>query len=150
MPRQTDTTESFILFTLADATYGLPSKSVKQMEMIEQITPVPNAPPFVEGVAFSRGHVVPAINLRVRFGFERIPHDLRSRLIVVSVDDRLVGLLVDAAREFISIDKDALKAPSEAMIGLTGQYIESIANLNNRVIFILNIAEILRFSDANA
>ena len=62
-------TESYILFELAGTTYALKSQDVKHMELVEQITPVPNAPPFVEGVVFSRGQVIPAINLRVRFGF---------------------------------------------------------------------------------
>ena len=53
------------------------------MEMIEDVTRVPNAPPFVDGVVFSRGQVVPVVNLRARFGFERAAFDLRSRLIVV-------------------------------------------------------------------
>ena len=51
--------------------------------MVEQVTPVPNAPPFVDGVVFSRGQVVPAVNLRARFGFERVADDLRTRLLVV-------------------------------------------------------------------
>ena len=54
------------------------------MEMVEHVTPVPNAPPFVDGVVFSRGRVVPAVNLRRRFGFDRVPYDLKTRLIVVA------------------------------------------------------------------
>ena len=54
------------------------------MEMVEHITRVPNAPPFVDGVVFSRGQVVPVVNLRARFGFERVADDLRTRLMVVA------------------------------------------------------------------
>ena len=74
---------SYILFTVAGTTYALPSGEVRHMEMIEDITRVPNAPAFVDGVVFSRGQVVPVVNLRARFGFERAPFDLRTRLIVV-------------------------------------------------------------------
>ena len=70
--------------------------------MVEHVTPVPNAPPFVDGVVFSRGQVVPAVNLRARFGFERAEYDLRTRLLVVQHGGRSVGLVVDAAREFVS------------------------------------------------
>ena len=75
--------DSYILFELTGTTYGLRSQEVKHMELVEQITPVPNAPAFVEGVVFSRGQVIPAINLRMRFGFPRQEHTARSRLIVV-------------------------------------------------------------------
>jgi purine-binding chemotaxis protein CheW len=117
------------------------------MEMIEHITPVPNAPPAVEGVVFSRGRVIPALNLRVRFGFERIGIDLRTRLIVVDVGGRAVGLLVDTAREFIAIAANAMQPPSDAISGLSGKYIESIATLGERIILILNLDEVINLAE---
>jgi chemotaxis signal transduction protein len=63
--------DNYILFTVAGTSYALPSQDVAHVEMIEQITKVPNAPAFVDGVVFSRGQVVPAINMRARFGFDR-------------------------------------------------------------------------------
>src|SRR3569623_1108963 len=91
--------KSFIFFELAGTTYAVETQAVQQMEMVEQITPVPNAPAFVDGVVFARGQVVPVVNLRARFGFPRIANDAKTRLIVGSQDDRTVGLLVDSARE---------------------------------------------------
>jgi chemotaxis signal transduction protein len=87
--------ETFILLELAGTTYAIRSNFVQQVMMIEHVTPVPNAISVVEGVVHARGRVVPALNLRVRFGFEKVPFDLRSRLIIVSVDGRVIGLLVD-------------------------------------------------------
>ena len=75
--------DHFILFIVAGTTYALPSHEVAHVEMVEQITRVPNAPAFVDGVVFSRGQVVPAVNLRARFGFERVPADIKTRLLVV-------------------------------------------------------------------
>ena len=72
---------------------------------------MPNAAPFVDGVVFSRGQVVPALNLRARFGFERAPYDLSTRLLVVHAGGRSVGLVVDAAREFVSIVRRAIQPP---------------------------------------
>jgi purine-binding chemotaxis protein CheW len=139
--------ESFILFELAGTTYGLRSGVVQQMEMIEQITPVPNTPEFVEGVVFSRGQVVPAINLRRRFGFEKISHDLRTRLVVVAHLGRTVGLVVDAAREFVTIPAAAIQPPPEALANMSGRYLQSIARLGDRLVLILNVDEILNFTN---
>lgn len=55
--------DSYVLFELTGTFYGIPSQLVQQMEMVEHITPVPNAPTFVEGVVFVRGQVIPAMNL---------------------------------------------------------------------------------------
>src|SRR5215211_5884319 len=116
--------ETYILCELAGATYGVPSAVVQHIEMIERITPIPNAAAAVEGVVFSRGQVIPALNLRVRFGFERAAFDLRTRLVVVEIDERVVGLIVDAAREFVPIDASAIEPPPDAMVGLAGNYLE--------------------------
>jgi purine-binding chemotaxis protein CheW len=142
--------EPFVLFELAGTTYAVRSQVVQQMEMVEHITPVPNAPIFVEGVVFSRGKVVPALNLRRRFGMEAVPHDLRTRLIVIAASGRTVGLLVDTAREFLAIPVEALKPAPETLTGLSGKYLESIATLGERLILILNVDEVLNFQEADA
>jgi purine-binding chemotaxis protein CheW len=147
MPDEKITAESFIVFELAGTTYALPSRVVQQMEMTEHITPVPNAPPAVEGVVFSRGQVIPTVNLRSRFGFEKIPIDLRTRLIVVNLGNRTVGLMVDSAREFLSIPQEAIQPPSEAISGLSGKYLDGIATLEDRMILILNLDEVINVAE---
>src|SRR6478672_7070671 len=74
-------TETYILFDLAGATYAIPSVNVQHVEMLEHVTMVPNAHRAIEGVVFSRGQVIPALNLRVRFGFPREERSLRTRVI---------------------------------------------------------------------
>jgi chemotaxis signal transduction protein len=133
----------YVLFSVAGTSYALPSHEVRHMEMVEQVTAVPNAAPFVEGVVFSRGQVVPVINLRVRFGFERAPRDLRARLLVVETAGRVVGLLADDAREFVPIRNAAIHPPSEAIAGLSGSYLEGVATLGERIVLILNLTRVV-------
>lgn len=140
-------TDTFILFAVAGTTYALRSREVAHVEMVEQVTAVPNATAFLDGVVFSRGAVVPALNLRARFGFERAPYDLSTRLLVVHAGGRTVGLVVDAAREFVSIDPAAINPPASALTGLSGRYLEGVANIGDRLILVLNLAEVLTFSD---
>jgi purine-binding chemotaxis protein CheW len=100
------TNETYVLFELAGSSYALRSSEVHHIEMLEHITPVPNTAPSVEGVVFSRGQVIPAMNLRVRFGFDRAAQTLRTRIIVAHSQERMVALIVDAAREFRSIPNE--------------------------------------------
>jgi purine-binding chemotaxis protein CheW len=141
-------TENFILFTLAGTTYALRTADVAHVEMVEQVTGVPNAAHFVDGVVFSRGQVVPALNLRARFGFEKAPYDLRTRLLVTQHDGRTVGLIVDSAREFMALADTAIQPPNSALTGLSGRYIQGIANLDDRLILVLDLTEVLDFSEA--
>jgi purine-binding chemotaxis protein CheW len=139
--------ETFILFSVAGTTYALRSRDVAHVEMVEQVTAVPNAPAFVDGVVFSRGAVVPALNLRARFGFDRAPYGVSSRLIVITHAGRTVGLIVDAAREFAAIDEAAIHPPAAALTGLSGRYLEGVANLGDRLVLVLNLEAVLAFSD---
>ena len=138
------TAEPYVMFELAGTTYAVSSHAVQRMEMVEHVTPVPNAPHFVDGVVFSRGRVVPAINLRRRFGFDSKVYDLQTRLIIVTHTDRAVGLIVDSARQFVTIPTDAIQPPPEGLAGTTGNYLGGIATLNGKVILILDVAEVLK------
>jgi purine-binding chemotaxis protein CheW len=135
--------EPFILLQLAGTTYGVRSRFVQQMDMIDKITPVPNAAPAVEGVVLARGQVIPAVNLRARFGFERIPYDLRSRLVVIKSGKRVIGLIVDTAREFLNLSTAAIEPPPDAISGLSGKYLEGIATIDGRMILVLNVEEVI-------
>ena len=136
--------DTFVLFELAGATYAVRSALVQQLEMIEHITPVPNAEASVAGVVFSRGQVIPAISLRRRFGFPEIEYDIRSRLIVVQTEGRSLGLIVDAAREFKRIPAESIEPPSETLGSTSGEYLEGIATGDDRMILVLKLDELIR------
>jgi purine-binding chemotaxis protein CheW len=148
MKEQDRNAESFVLFQVAETFYGLPSRNVQQMEMIDHITPVPNASAFVEGVVFSRGQVIPAISLRARFGLERVAHTARSRLIVTNLNGRLVGLIADSAREFISIPAESVQPPPEGLSGMSGKYLKGVATIAERVILIVDLDELINAGEA--
>jgi chemotaxis signal transduction protein len=135
--------DHLILFSVAGTTYALPSRDVAHIDMVEHVTRVPNAAPFIDGVVFSRGQIVPVINLRARFGFERVAADLRTRFLVANAGDRTVGLLVDACREFLTIDPSTIHPPSDALAGGASHYIGGIATIGERMIVILNLEQLL-------
>jgi purine-binding chemotaxis protein CheW len=135
--------DNYILFTIAGTTYGLSSHDVAHIELVEEVTRVPNAPGHVDGVVFSRGAVVPAVSLRARFGFERTPYDARTRLIVIQQAGRSVGLIVDAAREFVTIAPEIVHPPAEGITGRSGRYVRGVATVGDRMIMLLDVAELL-------
>jgi chemotaxis signal transduction protein len=140
-------TDHYILFVVAGTTYALPTADIAHVEIVEQITRVPNAAPFVDGVVFSRGEVVPAVNLRARFGFDRIEADLRSRLLVIHSRGRAVGLVVDACREFLTIPADAIAPPGDGLGGSTVHYLTGIATVGGRLIAVVDVDELLNAID---
>jgi purine-binding chemotaxis protein CheW len=135
--------ESFVLFELAGNTCGVRSESVQAVQTAERVTPVPNVLPFVEGLTFMRGQVIPSVNLRIRFGFPRIPIGPRARMLVVRSKERTAGMLVDSAREFVFIPADAIQPAAESINGFSVRYVEGVATLGNRSIVILNLEEVI-------
>jgi chemotaxis signal transduction protein len=143
LPAESAKTQTYIVFVVAGTSYAVPSHQVQHMEMVERVTPVPNAPRSVEGVVFSRGQVVPVINLRARFGFERTTINQRARLLVIQHGNRTVGLLTDEAREFITIADGSIQPPGDAIGNLSGSYLDGVATLGQRIVLILNIREVV-------
>jgi purine-binding chemotaxis protein CheW len=134
--------EPYILFKVADATYAIHSDLVQQVGMLENMTRIPNAPNFVEGVLYVRGKVVPIVNLRVRFGMEKAAYDVYSRLLVITLGNRSLGLAVDSAREFVYLDLDLVQPPPESLAGPGVEYLEGVYLMDDRLILLVNLARL--------
>jgi purine-binding chemotaxis protein CheW len=135
--------ETYILFELAGSFYGVRSRDVLHIDLLEHITPVPNASAAVEGVVFSRGQVIPALSLRARFGFPRQPHTPRTRLIFMKSDARTVAMIVDSAREFRTIPHDSIRPIQETLTGMPGNYVRGVATVQDRLVLLLDVAKVL-------
>jgi purine-binding chemotaxis protein CheW len=134
---------SYILFDVAGTTYGINIRFVNQLEMVGNITPVPNTPGYLEGVMFSRGKVIPVINLRTRLGFEKTPYDFRTRVIVTNYKERNVGLIADTAKEYVSLPADSIEPAPEFIRNKGGAFVEGVTRINDRTVLIFNIEEII-------
>jgi purine-binding chemotaxis protein CheW len=139
--------ESYVIFELAGSAYGIPSQNVRHIEMFEHVTLVPNANPAIDGVVFSRGQVIPALNLRVRFGFSRIPNTVKTRIIFATVHERTVGLIVDSAREFRNLPAESIGPIEGTLTGINGKYLKAVTKIDGRLVLILDLEAVLNVSD---
>ncbi len=135
--------DAYVLFTLAEATYALPTSAIQQLDMVGAVTPVPNALRYVDGIVSVRGQVLPAVDLRTRFGLPRAERTLRSRLLVVRIRERTVALIVDSAREFAPIPAESVLAPPEALAGRGRRYLRGVAQLGERLVLVLDAEQLL-------
>jgi purine-binding chemotaxis protein CheW len=140
------TLETYIIFDLGGSSYGVRSSDVLHVDMLEHVTPVPNAHPALDGVVFSRGKVIPALNLRARFGLPRDAATPRTRLIFIQWEDRTVALVVDSAREFRAISIESIRPIEEALTGISGNYLRGLATVKDRLVLLLDLAAVLDLS----
>ncbi len=133
----------YVLFQVGDTSYAVAASQVEQLEMVEELTRVPDSPPFLEGMVYLRGRVVPVINMRVRFGLPAVAFDLSSRLIVVRLDQRLVALAVDNAREYRSFPDQTLEPAPEALMGYEADYLAGVFHQDKRLILVVDVNRLL-------
>src|SRR3954447_9073141 len=138
-----DKHESYVLFELAGSSYGIASQNVQHIEMLEHVTLVPNANEAIDGVVFSRGQVIPALNLRTRFGFPRQENTLRTRIVFARLQDRTVGLIVDTAKEFQKVPAESVRPIEETLTGINGKYLKAVTKIGDRLVLILDLEAVL-------
>jgi purine-binding chemotaxis protein CheW len=128
---------------VAGAEYVLPASAVLHLESFEGATKVPGTADAVAGLLHSRGQLIPVVDLRVRFGLPAGARSLDSRVIVVQVKSRTVGLLVDSAREVLDLDEGAFHDPPELINEQAAGLIQAVAQTAERIVILLDLPKLI-------
>ncbi|WP_077358224.1 chemotaxis protein CheW [Virgibacillus halodenitrificans] len=145
-----NSTRKMIVFQLDNEEYAV---SVQQVGLIERITPITRVPQtvdFVKGVINLRGVVTPIIDLRIRFGVSEAGFTDHSRIIIVNMDDKEVGLIVDAANDVVDIPEETIEPAPEVIGTVDIDYIEGVAKLEERLIILLDLEKVLSAEEVNS
>lgn len=132
-----------VSFVIDGEEFGIDILKVQEIIRPVPITRVPKAPPFVEGVINLRGRIVPVIDARRRFGLPARAADDDSRIVVVELEDRTVGFVMDAVREVIRVDRSVIEPPPELAVGIDADYIRGVAKLDDRLVILLDVERVL-------
>ena len=125
-------------------TLGLPISLVREIVRVPEITPVPNSPPHIEGVINLRGRIIAVIDLGKRFGEAAIERNSKSRIVVVEMEERLVGLLVNSASEVLRIAPSEIEAPQNVFPDEDMNYVTGVGRVKDRLIILLDLSRILQ------
>jgi purine-binding chemotaxis protein CheW len=130
-------------FRIGNETFGVRIGSVREIVRVPEITAVPSAPESVEGVINLRGKIIPVMDLRKRFGQAEIQPDKKNRILVVELENKLVGLIVNAASEVLKIAPSEIEAPGNLFAEGESGYVTGVGKLKGRLIILLDIAKLL-------
>ena len=131
-------------FRVGRETFGVPIHLVHEIVRVPEITAVPEAPEYIEGVINLRGKIVSVIDLRKRFGEEAITSDRKNRVIVVESEKKLVGLIVDAASEVLKIPEAEIENPPNVFENGDLNYVTGVGKLKGRLIILIDLTKILQ------
>ena len=133
-----------VTFRIGEEEFGVDILRVQEIIRIMEITRVPKSPDFVEGVINLRGKVIPIIDLRKRFGLEVKEHDKHTRIIVIEMNNMIVGFVVDAVSEVLRVPADTVEPPPPAVMGgIDSEYISGVGKLEDRLLILLDLDKLL-------
>jgi len=143
MSNHIENNNQFVIFKLDNEYYGIPINYVETIEKVHEITRVPNTPSYVKGVINLRGVVVPVVDLRQRFSLSPKAVSNESRIIILSIEEVVVGLLVDNSSEVLTIPEDSIDNTNNLVNSFEDDYIKGIGKVDERMIIIIDIPVIL-------
>ena len=139
--------QQLVLFQLEGEDYGVDIYNVQRLIQIPEITPVPRAPDFVAGVIEVRGDIIPVINLKTRFGFEKTDVEKSGRIVITEIGEQIVGFLVDAISEVTRLSEDDIEPPSSVVEDVDTEFIAGVGKQKKddkgRLIIILDVQKLL-------
>lgn len=135
-----------ITFKVGLEEFGIEIESVREINRLDKITSIPRAPSFIKGVMNLRGNVIPVIDLRERFGLEKLEDSESKRVIIVEIDKKLTGLLVDSVSEVLRVSGRDVESPPEIIESdVNMEFIKAVGKIDGgeRIILIVNVEKIL-------
>lgn len=132
-----------VTFRLGNEEFSLDILRVQEIIRHMDLTRVPRTPDFVDGVINLRGRVIPVLDLRKRFGLASDERTNETRIIVVDVDSKTVGLKVDAVSEVLRLPADTVEPAPAIVTGAESDYIKGVGKLDGRLLILLDVEKIL-------
>ena len=138
-----DSKLQLVTFQLGGEKYGIDIMKVKEIQRKQEIRPIPNAPPYVEGILNLRGLIIPVINLHQRFHFKKADlneeDQLLSGIMVIQIRQMQVGVIIDRVSRVVTIDANTIQPPPQMITGIGSEYIRGVVKEDGNYLLILDI-----------
>lgn len=135
--------EHLVIFSLDNEHYGVDISEVWEINTMLDITRIPQAPDFIEGVINLRGQIVPVMDLRKRLGLPARTYGRTTRIMVIQTIGNRLGLIVDSVREVVKIPQDVIEPPSQLTTLIEDSYLRGIAKQEGYLIILLDVHRLL-------
>ncbi|MCE8014864.1 chemotaxis protein CheW [Halomonas sp. MCCC 1A17488] len=133
----------FLVFSLGDEEYAVDILKVQEIRGYENVTRIANAPDFIKGVTNLRGVIVPIVDLRIKFHLDKVEYGGQTVVIVVNVEDRVVGIVVDGVSDVMTLSPDQIKPAPEFGVTLSSDFLSGLGSLEDRMLVIVDIDKLL-------
>jgi purine-binding chemotaxis protein CheW len=132
-----------VSFHLGSEEYGVDIAQVQEIIRMVEITHVPRAPHFMEGVINLRGQLIPIIDLRTRFAMPRAETTKSTRIVVTEIGSKRVGIVVDSVSEVLNIPLEQVEDAPDMIAGVGTEYIQGVGKVGDRLIILLDLTMVI-------
>lgn len=135
--------QEFLVFTLGKEEYGIDILKVQEIRGYDQVTRIANTPPFIKGVTNLRGVIVPIIDLRIKFEQPGVQYNDNTVVIVLNLEQRVVGIVVDGVSDVLSLTQDQIRPSPEFAVTMSTEYLTGLGALGERMLILVDIEKLL-------
>ena len=139
-------TISLVTFKISNETYAIDIMEVNEIVKLTEITPIPNAPDFVDGIITLRGDIIPIVDLNKRLNFAPREYseedELFRAIVIIRVQDMTIGILIDQVNRVIPIDRNQIQPPPQMVSGVGAEFISGVVKQNDNLFVILDIQKL--------
>ena len=133
----------FLAFKLGAEEYGIDILRVQEIRSYEEPTRIANAPAFIKGVVNLRGVIVPIVDMRLKFNLEEARYDSFTVVIVLNIGQRVVGMVVDAVSDVITLTPEQLRPVPEFNSGIDSDHLLAIGAVESRMLILVDIEKLM-------
>ena len=137
----------FLTFRLGAEEYGIEILKVQEIRGWEVPTAIAGTPEFIKGVINLRGTIVPIVDLRLKFGLEKTSYDEFTVVIILSVARRVVGIVVDAVSDVITLSPQQIRPAPEFGAALDTRFITGLGTVDERMLILADIERLMTSRD---
>lgn len=141
--------QQYVGFILDEQEYAIPIEKIQEIVLYNGVTRLPQVPAFVEGVTNLRGNIIPILNLRIILGMQNREINQDTRVVVVHVQKKTVGLIVDSVTQVKKINPNEVQSPESAIAMGTSNHIAGLTKENDHLLILLDIEKMMQSSNVN-
>lgn len=147
MKADLDSGQEYLTFSLGNEEYGIDILVVQELRGFENATRIANAPDYLKGVVNLRGIIVPILDMRIKFNLERVEYTDTTVVIVINIDDRVIGMVVDAVSDVLTLKPEEIKPAPTFGSAIDTQYVTGVGTVDERMLILVDIKKLLGGAD---
>jgi purine-binding chemotaxis protein CheW len=142
-----ETLQEYLTFILGDEEYGIEILKVQEIRGYDTVTRIANTPDFIKGVINLRGHIVPIIDLRIKFNLGLVEYNEFTVVIILNIGNRVIGIVVDGVSDVLSLSAQQIRAVPDLVSDIDNKYLLGLGTVGERMLILVDIERLMSSQD---